>query len=287
MNDNIFIKSATATVKIVAEANDIKEIINSDFLYSYIPSVEIFKCSNYKNEDAIVFAKRATKNAINISYPKAYYTFNVLNIYDIISFIEYILERARQEKNIVCIHGAGSVVNNKLIICWGTATGIGKTTLALELSKNGNSFYSDEKILIDLKNNKAVGRIKNQYISNNYWKSKYGDLKYYENENLFKKETCDISLFIQPVICNQKETIWDEWNDEKFLWHFYEESCRKIRGTSRTFFERTYSAMSLDTFELAQKRLKLIHDFTKINKAIYYKGNAENAIESIRSYLGY
>ena len=47
MDDNIFIKSATATVKIVAEANVIKEIVNSDFLYSYIPSIEIFKYQNY------------------------------------------------------------------------------------------------------------------------------------------------------------------------------------------------------------------------------------------------
>ncbi len=286
MDDNIFIKSATATVKIVAEANVIKEIVNSDFLYSYIPSIEIFKYQNYKGEDAIVFIKKAIKNEIDISYPKAYYTFNVLNVYDIISFIEYILERARQEKNIICIHGAGCVMNNKLITCWGTATGMGKTTLALELSKMGNSFYSDEKILINLKDNKAVGRIKNQYISNNYWKNKYGNLKYYENENLFKEEMCDISLFIQPIICNQKETIWDEWNDEKFFWHLYEESCRKIRGTSRTFFERTYPVVSLDTFELAQERVKLIHDFTKTNKAFYYKGNVQNAMKSIKNYLG-
>lgn len=157
----------------------------------------------------------------------------------------------------------------------------GKTTLALEIAKNNGAFYSDEKILIDLKNIKAVGRIKNQYLSNDYWKEKYGNKEYHEHADLAEDIDYEIGLFVQPIICEQNSYKLDEWNENKFLWHLYEESSRKIRGTSRIFFDNTLPAMSLDTKNLSIKRLELLKKFVTKVPAIYFNGNSEVAVKLI------
>lgn len=120
----IYIKSATAILKLIAPENIISTIINDDFFYSYIPSVVIVHSTDIKTIDASITLEECESNILNINYPYVYYGYNTLNTKDIISLIEFILERARQEKGIICIHGAGSVVNNKLAICWGPATGM-------------------------------------------------------------------------------------------------------------------------------------------------------------------
>lgn len=151
----------------------------------------------------------------------------------------------------------------------------GKTTLALALSKNSNLFYSDEKILIDLNNKKAIGRIKYQYISNQYWKEKYGNSPYYKHSNLSEDIAYEIGVFVYPIICEQNSYILDFWEQKKFLWHLYEESSRKIRGTSRIFFNNTYPAPSLDTENIALKRLNLLKSFVNDIPSIYFKGPSE------------
>lgn len=157
----------------------------------------------------------------------------------------------------------------------------GKTTLALELAKTNGAFYSDEKMLIDLKNIKAVGRIKNQYLSNDYWKEKYGDKEYHEHSNLAKDIDYEIGLFVQPIMSKQSSYTLDLWDANKFLWHLYEESSRKIRGTSRIFFDNTYPAMSLDTEALASNRLNLLKEFVTKVPAIYFNGTSEMAVKLI------
>lgn len=124
----IYIKSATAVVKLIAKENIISAIINDSFFFSYIPSIEILNKTT-KNIDAVIKVEETTENILNIDYPNIYYGYKKLNIKDIVSLVEFIFERARQEKGIICIHGAGAIVNDKLIACWGTATGMRKNNL--------------------------------------------------------------------------------------------------------------------------------------------------------------
>lgn len=119
----IYIKSVTAVVKVIAKETIISTIINDSFFYSYIPSVEILRTPT-ENMDATITVEETTENVLNINYPYIYYGYKNLNGKDIISLIEFILERARQEKCIICIHGAGAVINHKLVVCWGSATGM-------------------------------------------------------------------------------------------------------------------------------------------------------------------
>ena len=277
----LFIKSSKAVVKVISEEKIIKNIMEEEFLYTYIPSVEIVDNSEV---DKIVVIKKYKDNKIKISYNTITYFSKDINIKDVIAFIEYVLERIRQEKGIICIHGAGAIINDKLIVTWGTTTGMGKTSLALELAKD-NLFYSDEKILIDLNTMKAVGRISKQYLSTNYWKSKYGDNSYYEHNNIAVDKKYDIAMFVQPIICNQDGYVLDEWTNDKFLWHLYEESSRKIRGTSRILFNNTYPVMSFDSESISLNRLKLLKKFTKKIHAYYFKGNVNKALEIINNKL--
>lgn len=279
-------KSSKAVVKIIISADDYKLIKNEEFLYSYIPSLEIYEEEKNKKFAAQIIIKKDKQNSLKFDFPNIEYNYIEFNTKDVISLIEYVLERCRQEKGIICIHGAAAVLKNNLIISWGPATGMGKTTLALELAKHGN-FYSDEKVLIDLEKKSGVGRIKNQYISNDYWRNKYGSNNSYKEIKTSKKINYKIGLLVHPIICDSNEFIIDVWNKEKFLWHLYEESCRKIRGTSRMFFNNTYPAPPLDTLELSKKRLELVKSFVNNIKGIYYKGNVNNIMLRINDYLNY
>lgn len=118
----IYIKSSVAVVKVIAKETIISAIINDSFFYSYIPSVEILN-TTAENIDATIKIDETTENILDINYPNIYYGYKKLNIKDVISLIEFIFERARQEKGIICIHGAGAIISHKLIACWGPATG--------------------------------------------------------------------------------------------------------------------------------------------------------------------
>ena len=273
----VYLKSSLAIIKVIINKEEYDDIKNDMFLYSYIPSLTILESGKY---DAVVEVIKDKDNHINFNYPNIVYHYIDFNSKDVITLIEYVFERAREEKGIICIHGAGCIYKGKLVIMWGGTTGMGKTTLALELSKNGE-FYSDEKILIDLNRSMGVGHIKNQYISNDYWRKKYNTNDAYKSLSNNDKDDYEIGLLIHPIICDSKTYVLDKWGIDKFTWHLYEESSRKIRGTSRVFFNNTYPALSLDTFELSSKRLELIKEFTKSIIGIYYNGNIEGILKEI------
>lgn len=280
MNE-VFLKSASAIVKLNVDIEIFKQIMEDEFFYAYIPSVKVI--DYYEKYDATIYIQKNNVNSIEVNYPDTYYKYNSLNTKDIITLIEFIFERARQEKGIFCIHGASSIVNDKAVICWGPATGMGKTTLALALSNVDNHFYSDEKILIDMPKKKVVGRIKKIYISNDFWKEKFGNVRFYENDTSAFDKEYDISMFVYPLICDNKRIVLEKWNSNKFAWHLYEETSRKIRGTSRVFFNYSYPLASLDTFALSVTRLNMVKEFTDSTPSLYYKGNVDNIVEFVKN----
>lgn len=278
-----FISSGGVTIKIDINEKKFEDIVNDEFFYAYIPDVRI--SNNLQNSyDAEIKIIESLIDNIEFNYPIIIFKSKKMNTKDVISLIEFVFERARQEKGIICIHGASAIVSNKAIICWGPATGMGKTTLALELSKKGY-FYSDEKVLIDLNNATTIGGISRQYLSNTYWKNKFGNQDYIVHNNTASKQRYEIFLFVYGIICNQNNYIYDNWEDFKFFWHLYEESSRKIRGTSRLFFDFSYPVPSLDTYELSVKRLELIKTFVKKVKSVYYKGSTKIISDKINSLL--
>lgn len=288
MESKIYIKSYNTIVCLIGEKEAVDAIKNDEFLLAYIPSCEIL-LEEKLDYDCSVFINVSEENYIDIKYPTAEYKYKEFNSREIISLMEFMLERARQEKGVLCIHGACSLINNKAFITWGGATGMGKSNLALELSEQEDAeFYSDEKILIDLNTFSVVGGINKLYLHTSYWKEKFGEKEYVDIISNDTKgndlSSYPIKAFLYPCIVEGAlKVIVEQWENSKFEWHLWEESCRKIRATSRRFFNYTEPAQSLDNTELSKKRLTFIKNITKSVACYYVSGDVRSVTKKILS----
>lgn len=267
---SVIIKSLHVSIIIKSnKKEDIRRIRNSSFLRRYIPSCEIINSES--KTDCILFLARGSAN-ININYPIAKYCGNKIDIKDVVSLAEYLLERARQEKGIYCLHGSVCVIRNKAVIFWGAVSGMGKTSLCKELNDNYSAeWLADEKILIDLKKELMVGFVDTAYIKNGSHHTFY-TLKS-SNDN-----PIPIAFFVQPHLSGSSDSDikFIKWGESKFRWHLYEELNRKIRATSRIFFNCKMPVLPIDTIKLAKKRLNEISRFSQKIDCYYLRGNAEN-----------
>lgn len=255
LKSSIIIKSLLASIVIKSKnKKDIERVKGSIFLKRYIPSCRII--SEIEKTDCVLNLKHRM-DYIKINYPRAIYSSNNINIKDIITLAEYLLERARQERGIYCLHGSACIIKDRAIIFWGSASGMGKTSLCKELQDKYNAkWLADEKILINLKNQSIEGYVNVAYMKN-------GHKKYFNKLGQDLNKVIPILFLVYPFLFgeqfNELELI--KWDKRKLQWHLYEELNRKIRANSRTFFNNTEPILSLDTIELARKRIKLINFF--------------------------
>ena len=68
---------------------------------------------------------------------------------------------------------------------------------------------------------KEKAEVKN-YVQS-YLTKKYGKDNYFCHDNTSTDKEYDIALFVEPIICDQKDYVLDKWSSEKFLWNLYEE----------------------------------------------------------------
>ncbi len=284
MESKICIKSYNAIICLSGEKESIEIIKNDVFLLAYIPSCEVL-LEEKSDYDCSVSISKSEENYIDIKYPIAEYKYKEFNVREVISLVEFMLERARQEKGVLCIHGACSLINNEAFITWGGATGMGKSSLALELSEQeGAEFYSDEKILIDINTFSVVGGINKLYLHTPYWKEKFGEKEYVDIP--FKNNSHPIKSFLYPCIVDgASKVIVEQWETSKFEWHLWEESCRKIRATSRRFFNYTESAQSLDNAKLSKKRIIFIKNLIKSIPCYYVSGDMKSVVKELLSKI--
>ncbi|MEK9175637.1 MAG: hypothetical protein AAB795_03560 [Patescibacteria group bacterium] len=276
----VIIKSSDAVIRIQSiRQSDIDRIKCSKFLRRYIPQFEILN-SKHKFNCNLKIAHSNNKT-IFLKYPTAKYFAQLYNDKDLISFAEFLLERARQELGIYCIHSSAVVINGKGIIFWGGASGMGKTRLALKISTLKNcSFYSDEKTLLDLQGNVMCGGIYTAYLSKPHFQKNHGEKSFLEYKRA--SESVPIKLFIYPYVEEEsKKLIIERWSSEKFNWHLYEELSRKIRGTSRRMFANTIPLSSLDTQKLSEERSRSIKKYTKKIPCYFLKGSESAIIKTI------
>ena len=280
MIDFITLKSANAAARIYAKADILDHIEKNDFVRHYIPSVSL-NIGEDTDYDCTIHIETSNANHIDINYPHAYYHFSdPLNLADVITLTEFMLERARQEKGIICLHGAVSIINDQAYAFLGGASGIGKSSLAYELAHmRQGTFLYDEKMLINLNTLKLVGGVGALYVSNQYWADKTGinigskmDLKSQTAPNF------DINSFVFPVLSQtgteaKKSTL----SSDKLEWHLWEESCRKIRATSRRFFNYSTPVQSLDTEKVSLWRSNQIKILSKDVTGSYVTGNISKA----------
>jgi hypothetical protein len=262
-------------------------VANDEFLYSYIPDVKAEITSNIKLPvKGYIKLIESNEENICLDYPKAEYSYIKPNIKDIISFIEYYFERLRQdESSLAIIHGSCAIYKNQPIIFWGGASGMGKTRLALGIQKIGGQILYDEKIVISLKTGGVVSGINSIYNNKDFYESTFGDKLYIPiNNNLFSTQY-NVPLYIYGFIRDNALIETREWDSFRFNWHIYEELSRKIRGTSKRFFNFTYPVQSIDTQELAIKRNNFVKKFTEKNHCYYVSGNEQDTINYIEELI--
>src|SRR3989344_805571 len=247
INNNLIIESAGANIKIESDNLEILRSVERDpFLDEYIPNCEIVK-NHLKKIDCGIIINKSKIFKIRLLYPIVYcFQPKMVDVKGLIALIGYLLERARNEKDIYSIHSSVIAKKGKAVIIFGGATNLGKTiTAKMAADKFGWLFYADEIALIDSLKNKIIGGVK---IAVNCDKFKSFQLP---NTN----EEPRLTAFVHPHIDNGLNQI-KKWNRNKFFWHLKEELARKIRGGSKAINFFSYPLGSLDTFIIAKKRLE-------------------------------
>lgn len=280
----VAVKSARATIHVIfSDSQWADDFRDSEFLKRYVPAYEFAAVLGAL--DCVLRVKKSMRHHFSIAYPEALYSASRYNEKDIVSFAEYLLERARQEKEDYCMHSSSAVVRGQGIILWGGATGMGKTRIALTLgAESGNYFYSDEKTLVDLKKNIMKGGVAVAYLSKPYFK-KVGLAKQFLSFDARHEQIPIQCLIYAHVEEASRGAIVERWTPEKFNWHLYEELARKIRGVSRRLFNNTISVPSLDTQQLADRRSQLVARYVQKTHCYFIKGNEKAMARAIHKLV--
>lgn len=271
MNE-ILIKSHGAKCRLKSNKKLIEQILNEDFLYHYIPDVEI---GSLNDKTDVEFEENSylTKKA-EIVFPKASFLPGV-EYRSIISTIDYLLERVRQEKyGIYCLNSATTSQDESAVTFWGGATNLGKTSSMLELVMERNfDFYSDERTLLCLDKNSVVGGSRTVANRKPTLKDKTGESKeFYKciSANGSKK----LELMIYPHLDHGlKKPIVYQFSQKDFQWLLSREFGINIRGAIKYIDDYSYPLPSIDTQELAEKRTLETKKFTEKIPCYYFQGS--------------
>lgn len=286
---------------IIIDTNNLslfEEIINFDFTYKYIPSVQLKKLSSEHIQDDFFHLKitDTSEENLHFQFEKTCATLvcslglNV-NLRDIVSVIDYCLDYVRQGAGVYNIHGSSVTKDDKGIIIIGSISGLGKTSLALNLcTQHGFKFVGDEKMLISSDGNIIGGAKMIEFNKPGLFKSVNPDLNNKKIEDLSKlisieDASCRLSLVIQPLIVTGAKLDVEEWPEIKTEWHLYEEMSRKIRGISRRISNFSYPLDSIDTFEIAQKRINTAKHISKQAKGYCIRGDLKSVMSEIINLL--
>ncbi|PIR66604.1 MAG: hypothetical protein COU51_03050 [Parcubacteria group bacterium CG10_big_fil_rev_8_21_14_0_10_36_14] len=282
-NYYIIIKSLDSAVKVSSSyANWIEELKNSEFLKRYIPCYEIL--DKYKKYGSELVLKHG-KPKFTLKFPNATYSNLKYDEKDAVSIVELLLERLRQENGYYCMHSSSVTIRNSGVIIWGWASGLGKTRLILNLVKDfGAKFFSDEKTLIDLKNNLMMGGVRQADFSKNYFKNVHKSKKMLDSTTNCKPT--ELAFLVYPQVSESKEIFIEKWSAEKLDWHLYEELSRKIRATSRRLFNNELPVSPLDTPVLSKKRSVAIKSFVQHMPCYYICGTEKQISGKIIELVG-
>lgn len=281
-NNELFLKSGGISLKLICENKKLlTKIIQNDFFEKYIPGFNM-SVDTYAMATLELLNEEVSFNFE--TFPEIKIGINGLNEKDIISLIELVFERARQEAGIYCIHSACSIYQNKAVIFWGGASGMGKTRLARLLADNNGVFYSDEKTLINAHTLEVTGGVPYLYLDKKFWSNHINNKNndsYYKTENSSIK-SIPIGLFIYGFGIDGSDFSCDLWKPEKFEWHLYEELSRKIRAVSRRVKNGDITVPSIDSRQNGDSRIHNVRNITKTIPCYSLQGSPESVITFIK-----
>jgi hypothetical protein len=288
----MFIKSGNICIKISAKEEVVNAITSSLFLFQYIPDAKILDCcENFKAELKVVDDRLHNLKINNDKYflkiPDP-----IKRYKDVVTIVEYILEKLREKEGIYCLHGSAVSWRDKSVWLWGPISGLGKTSIAIGLCQNyGFRLIGDEKFLI---NNKGefVGGIKYiNYNKKSLEKSISQNLNGKTDKELSKlikleNRKIKLSLIILPISSHLANFIdIEKWESSKSAFHLYEELSRKIRGVSRRIIDFTTPIESFDDNNLSLARSLLANKMAKNIPFYVIKGNPTQIQEEIVKML--
>ena len=280
----LLIKSHEAKCRLKASESLIAQILNEDFLYHYIPDVEI---GNLNEVADVGFEENPdlTRKG-EIEFPRASFLSGV-EYRSIISTIDYLLERVRQEKyGIYCLNSTTASQDSSAITFWGGATNLGKTSSMLELvMERGFDFYSDERTLLCLNKKSVVGGSRTIAIRKTILKKKTGESR--EFYNCAPAEGIkNLKLMIYPHLDHGlKKPIAYQFSSKDFHWLLSREFGVNIRGAITYIDDYSYPLLSIDTQELAEKRTLETRRFTSEVPCYYFQGSLSQISSFVEDYF--
>lgn len=282
--EELLIKSHGAKCKLKASKGLVDKILNEDFLYHYIPDVEIGNLeegTDVEFEEDPSLAKKA-----EINFPRAQFMPGI-EYRSIISTIDYLLERVRQEKyGIYCLNSATASQNSTAVTFWGGATNLGKTSSMLELvMERGFDFYSDERTLLCLNKNSVVGGSRAVATRKPVLKERTKESNEFYHCTPAEGSK-DLGLMVYPHLDHGlKKPIAYPFSPKDFHWLLSREFGVNIRGAIKYIDDYSYPLPSIDTQELSEKRTSETKKFTTEVPCYYFQGSLSQISSFIEDYF--
>ena len=280
----MIIESFDSKVKIEADEKIIEQITNSNFLYEYIPLVELNEGLLSKpSHSATIRVKKGNFN-LDWEFPKITYTNNKIDHKDIIALAGYCLERLRQETGLYTLHSNTTAVNKKGLTIFGPPHS-GKTTLSFLVAKELNGkVITNERSVINPKERKIHGRVTS--ISLNNYVKEILNQDFNQIQDLLGEDDVQIAFFMHPYISNKEDII--RYDYDAALWDIIQQTdCfikginQKIRMGKNSFF----MLPSLDNTKLANRRFKDISEMLRKVPCYTIRGSYMGIVKSIKEKL--
>lgn len=260
-----------------------EKILTSNFPYKYIPSLELKQVKQLdqytikiNNSDSFSFEFSPDKTLLTVN------TTIATSMEDIVTLVDYYLDYIRQLKDTYCIHGNAVTKNKKAALLIGGASGIGKSTVALELvEKFDYLLVGDEKVLID-STPSVIGGISRIHPNKDIQSKNLGAK---EISISISKERSPIGLIIQPVTNKNGQLYIEKWEPLKTDFHLYEELSRKIRGVSRRINNFSVPIMSFDDVIIAERRSIFCKQMAKDIYAYTVYGDPKDVANKINELI--
>jgi len=258
--------------------------VSQEFVARTVPSGSMIPSS--RTLGTSIEIRGASGRGIREQFPN-FTVYGEVNSKDAIALGDYLLERRRQEAGIYNLHASAVARGETCTVIHG-ASKSGKTVIPLELMRRGGVRYLvNERTLIDLEDAALVGGCERVALSG-YHKEMFPGLIEADAISLgdFTRPRYAINKVIYPNIdSGQKSIIVEEWGSEKAEWLLYPELSSKIRGTNKRMFDFTRPLDSIDTRELAERRIGALKIFLDKTPFYFVKGTLEGICDFIDAGL--
>lgn len=280
--EEIIINSVRVSGKIIARKSILEKILNDEFTFHYIPDIQIKK----EGIPDVVIMEDKEANDYELDYPFAKLAPNVEHK-SYISILEYFMERARQEKTTIYSINSSSAYKDDLgVLFFGGAINLGKSSSAIELSRNGFRLFSDERTLIDLKEKRLISGVNSVPLRKEIIKKKFKtNKKYYpiiREKNKFPK----IKMIILPHLERiSQKPFYYKMKQLDLAWLLNREFSVRTRGN--TAFINNFSILlpPIETKEIGEKRWSLLLEFVKDVEGYYFQGSLEQLVNFVKDML--